>query len=148
MKVHLEAKQSEKFLEDYVIITSLTLWGIETATSSFRVLTPKTLNFRKYKNRWRWRLEFKIRESESTRTLLCWEVALSLCFLTMHLVPITPTFSIVWKMMFKIGIVLLQNFWLGSSAKLVETESLIILFYRLCDLQSSILRHPYQLLQM
>ena len=71
MKVHLEAKQSERFLEDYVIITSLTLWGIETATSSIRVLTPKTLNFRKYKNRWRWRLEFKIRESESTRTLLC-----------------------------------------------------------------------------
>ena len=82
VKIHLEAKQSERFLEDYIIITSLTLWGIETATSSIRALTPKTLNFRKYKNRWRWSLEFKIRESESTRTLLCPEVAPSLCFLT------------------------------------------------------------------
>lgn len=40
--------------------------GIEAVTSLMRAFTPKEMNFRKHKNSWRWRLEFKIRESEGT----------------------------------------------------------------------------------
>lgn len=88
MKIQMEAKQSERFLEDYIIITSY-LWGIETATSSIRALTPKTLNFRKYKNRWRWRLSsrsesLKVQGPSCAQRLLLPSVSLPCTFCCHH----------------------------------------------------------------
>lgn len=50
MKIYLETKQNERFLEDQIIIRNLALWGGEAVTSLIRTCTPKTLHSRKYKN--------------------------------------------------------------------------------------------------
>lgn len=66
MKIYVETKQnktkrSERFLEDWIIVTSFALWGIEAVMSLIRAFAPKALSSRKHENRWRWRLEFKLR---------------------------------------------------------------------------------------
>lgn len=101
-----KTKQSERFLEESIIITNLVLWGLGAVISSIRAFTPKTPNYRKHKNRWIWRLKFKI--SEGTSTLLYPRAALFFRFLITGFVPIpaTGSFPLVrgwgWKQLFVI----------------------------------------------